>query len=517
MSGTFGRASLERALLGYFDTAVGAAPEAHESEGWAWCIAIARASATAEDIHTETIDRPGPGFDEGAALAARRSLVEMEPDSARRWLAARPHPCLSLRVEQTLTDLDEGRLLGEAATKALAQESRRAGDARALIAATVARAWQAEAAGELEGSLGHARQAARMARTEGLPQSEYFASISLARCRRLIGHPHLAVRILRALARYAPAQWFSWIAWEMLLAGALETAAEVRARSPFTGGATDAFDAATALIRAARSGSTDSAKSCAKRLTSLAQRSARVGRDCRALLAVIGLNDDPTVASIETWLRGDVQLPPRGLHGLAAGQNPDASLSKAVVYVAAQPGQAGRRVLAPGHHLKRAHRLLEQTRRRQGRLDTAVAVLALAGPEGLPLESVFVRVYEFNVVEELHRGALRKLLARANEWLEDLGGLEVARDHITLNLRSPLLVADPRSVVPVDVRVLAVLAEDGATSARDAAKKLRIPLRTAQAALQDLLSDGTAERKRQGNAVIYQVEDTVFSEPTRHS
>jgi hypothetical protein len=72
-----------------------------------------------------------------------------------------------------------------------------------------------------------ARRGSRMARTEGLPQSEYLANVVLARMRRLEGRPHHATRILGALARVASPEWRPWIAWELLLAGGLESSRSI--------------------------------------------------------------------------------------------------------------------------------------------------------------------------------------------------------------------------------------------------------------------------------------------------
>lgn len=66
----------------------------------------------------------------------------------------------------------------------------------------------------------------------------------------------------------------------------------------------------------------------------------------------------------------------------------------------------------------------------------------------------------------------------------------------------------------VGERVLAELAERPA-GARAIASRLGVPLRTVQAALRRMADEGACVPVREGNAVQYVIEDTVFSEPTR--
>ena len=80
-----------------------------------------------------------------------------------------------------------------------------------------------------------------------------------------------------------------------------------------------------------------------------------------------------------------------------------------------------------------------------------------------------------------------------------------------------VILADPRTAAPVGDRVLRLLASRPGVTAKDAAKALEVPLRTVQAELQQLVSDGACNAERQGRKVQYWVEDTTFSEPTTTS
>jgi len=62
--------------------------------------------------------------------------------------------------------------------------------------------------------------------------------------------------------------------------------------------------------------------------------------------------------------------------------------------------------------------------------------------------------------------------------------------------------------------VLRALATLGATSANATADALRMPLRTVQAVLQQLVAEGACSIERDGRHVAYRIEDTTFSEAT---
>lgn len=459
----------------------------------------------------------------GVALCARDAVLRFDHSIAEEWLVRARALNASAPVSFLLAShLVESELASDAPEHfdARAWRLRAIEDqaSAAVVDLAVTQAWNAEAEGELDAALSAARRASRMARTEALPQQEYFANLMLARCRRLVGHPHLAVRILSALQRFVSPQWHAWLAWELLMSGAT-AAAEAALISVQAGGPIHAaLHAAGRLMRAARQGQRAAFDAACSELKAACASSRRLRADADALIGAMDartrLSDAPP--HLRAWLEGSETKPPRGLHGVAADLADNDSLKGALVFVAMSPSRDARRVLGPGLALLDGHERLRQSQRRQGRMDTAVAVLALAGADGLELEELFKRVYEFDYDPEIHGGALRKLLARVQEWLGPLAHLHAEGNRRWLEVVQPLVVADPRSVPPVDVRVLAVLASSGSTSAKEAAKRLRIPLRTAQAALQDLLGDGTAQRVRTGNVVEYHLEDTTFTEPTRY-
>ena len=79
-----------------------------------------------------------------------------------------------------------------------------------------------------------------------------------------------------------------------------------------------------------------------------------------------------------------------------------------------------------------------------------------------------------------------------------------------LALEEAIVVPDMRCVLPTADRVLRALATSGATSASAAADSLRMPLRTVQAVLQQLVAEGACTIERDGRRVAYRIEDTSF-------
>ena len=92
-------------------------------------------------------------------------------------------------------------------------------DPRVVVEVTALRALVLASLAKTGDALTFARRASLMARTEADPEAELLANIVLARLRRHVGKPHLAVRILDALARLVPHAPRAWLEWERLLAG----------------------------------------------------------------------------------------------------------------------------------------------------------------------------------------------------------------------------------------------------------------------------------------------------------
>jgi hypothetical protein len=308
---------------------------------------------------------------------------------------------------------------------------------------------------------------------------------------------------LGALVRLAPPSFAAWIAWELVLSGGPDAVATLALTEPHA--------SLLAMIEAARGGDRAALdRAFAALNTKLAGLPgflndvaiARSALDARASLDA----DPPELAAFR---RGDLDEPPLGILGLAASADDD----DAPVSIACFGARAVR-FLSIAAPLTGVTARLEASQRKQGRTDIALAVLALAGDEGMREEELFRRAYGFAFARNVHRGVLDVLLHRARKHLDAHG--ELARDegHLTLRLNGPLILVDPRCSPREDDRVLRMVARRGKATAKEASDALGIPLRSAQAALESLLQVGACTRERQGRSVEYRVDDTTFQEPT---
>jgi hypothetical protein len=341
-----------------------------------------------------------------------------------------------------------------------------------------------------------------MARTEALPMEEYLAHLVLARVRRHAGRPHLTTRIAAALARAAPPSWHGWLALELALAGSLELAAAALATAS-SGPAVDGARAVLALFDAAGRG--DRAAFDAARWA-----------DLEALAAAL----DPTApipgGPLGAILSGESDALPGWLAGPAT--IPRAGEPHALMRVVSRPGHPPRRALAAGIALapRGVHEVGREAGAKQHRREAALAVLALAGPEGMDKEALFRAVWGFAFVPHLHQGVLDVLLHRARSALGDAAELVRREGRVVMEVRAPIAIVDPRAERPLDDRVLSLVSARGhAARARELAGDLDVPLRTIQAALQRLVDEGECLRDGEGQRVEYRVEDTTFREPTR--
>jgi hypothetical protein len=115
---------------------------------------------------------------------------------------------------------------------------------------------------------------------------------------------------------------------------------------------------------------------------------------------------------------------------------------------------------------------------------------------------------------------MRNLLGDAGELRRDgadAGGAGASGPSLVLILGKPIVVPDMRCALPTSDRVLRALATLGTTSASTAAESLRMPLRTVQAVLQQLVAEGACTVERDGRRVSYRIEDTTFTEVTSAS
>jgi hypothetical protein len=419
-----------------------------------------------------------------------------------------------LRGEESPTDLD---------TLATQAAGARLAGARVEICAI--RSLHALRAGDNVAGLTLARRASLMARTEGLPDAELLANMALVRARRCSRQPHLALRIAEALDRVATPHWRTWLDWERLFAGSPRPATGTLDVGPEP----EAPAARAALLlRAAEAGELALFRRQVVRLRALEAEPLR--RDANDLIAALAPGESPASAALRDWRQGLAPLPPATLHGLvvpsaeAAAAPPgggDAGGSavdpaRAGAYVLLTPGAPGVRLLCAGLALALAPGAsrVRQSRRRHGRVESLLAILALAGPAGLDEPTCFARAYGFGYVPAVHRGVFDVLVHRARLAVDGVAAVVRANARLALVTTRPLLIPDPTTSRSTTDRVLRLLAERGRASAKDAATRLGLSLRVVQGALNELAGSHACVVERDGRRVTYVLEDSVFSEPT---
>lgn len=372
-------------------------------------------------------------------------------------------------------------------------------DPALVVEAAALRAMALSEAGELTEAVLHGRRASRMGRTEGAPEHEYLANLVLARLRRLCGQPHLATRILRALAPVVP--WTDWVEWERELAAPLSADAPSR---PAAGKLRGLFRSAATNDRAQFHLSRAQLDACP-----WPHR-----RDVAAAVAVLDAESDPPGEAV-AWCGGRSNFTPHRVHGLLSAREGAPPDETAVAYLWIRPGRPARRVASLGYALLPVAdaRCLPQSKRKQGRTELLVSTLASHG-SAMPKADLFEPVYGFSYDPPRHENTFTVAIHRARDWLGDAGALDVHNAAVELNVIRALLIPDPRCVKPVEDRLLVAVAQHPGSTAKELAKVLGISLTVAQRALRELQRAGSCDARAEGRRMHYTLEDTTFREPT---
>lgn len=475
---------------------------------------LASPSAQAEPAWRAAIDAQRWLADpQRGAYCALEALAAL-PEGTAQYYAVLEHGraavlgCDVDRLGQLASLLAEGSILhawlavarGDAAAATrMAEATQKTDFAPLRIEAACVRALAHIEQGQLDEARAIARRASRMARTEDLPQSQYLSSLVLARVRRLEGAPHLALRITHALAKVVSSPWRGRVAWEQAMGGRVPTVDSPEAQ------------AWSALFGAARSADSAAFDEARGSLAAIAAHWPARARELALALGVLDARVDPSKlpVGIQSFCAGLAHTMPAGVAGLCTAEE------GAAVCVGVAPDGRGRRVAGLAEPLARAALGVRHEPLKPGRTQLAISVLAFAGPDGLPRDELFRRIYGFSFEAAVHDGVYRTLLHRMRRWVGDRGEVRAEAERVVLALREPLLLADPRCEESLEDRMLRLLSRAQHRSAKDAAKALGVPLRTAQTALKALTDSGAVEGRRVGRRIEYRVEDTTFSEPTR--
>lgn len=349
-----------------------------------------------------------------------------------------------------------------------------------------------------------ARRASRMAGTEGILQREYLANLVLARVRRRSGRPHAAARIIEALTRVVPPPWRAWLGWEGSLCGGNRS------------GAVDPNAWSHHLLRifdAAERGDLRALARSRQAVESSVTAWADLREETQELTAAI----DPTVPDedLDPWLRGASEDTPPTVRGLLVPELDALGHETAGVVVCVGHGRTARRLLRCGLPLlPKSHAPLPYNLK-ASRTFTALASLALAGPQGLGDAELFAAVYGFGFVPRKHQGSLRTLIYRMRAETENRAAIDRSDGRCTLIPLAPLSFPDPRCTPDLEEMILHALAtRETNVTARDLARTLSVPIRTIQRTVSGLVDLGCCEQVQRGRNTFYRMEDTTFFEPT---
>ena len=389
-----------------------------------------------------------------------------------------------------------------------------------LIVATSQSALIAVANGALEEGIKLARRASRMGRAEALPQFEYLANWVLARLRRTTGYPHLATRILQVLLDVAQPNWHPLLSWELLMSGEYSAASE-RFRAASGPAAGSPLGLATTIvddaIRHASQGARPEFGAQRGRMINTTWFFAMHQAEATALLAALDPNlpvsDVPE--GMRSWRRAGTHEAPASLAGFVPPADKAPDWGAAGAFVLVEPHGSLRRIVLNGVGLVEKGALrITSSNRGKGRLETAACLLAERMQEGWDTDEFFREVYGLEMDPALHEAAFVSLLHRVRVALQGAGTVITEGGRCRLSLDRAVIIPDTRCRQSPEDRILRVLAQLGTVSAEEAARIAGIPLRTIQAALRTLTSDGACTAVREGRKVRYVVEDTTFHPPT---
>ncbi len=468
----------------------------------AWLSGVAPRPAPGEalrrnDFEADDFEADDPAAEALRRLAALGCVLEDDPALFENPVTAPNSPGASI------VDAWQAVMRGEAPPPIASGDSTDA--AAVAIDRVCLRALHHMAIGDFEEARTAARRAFRMTRAEGFPLSQYLAGIVLARYRRLSGTPHLALRILRGLARVAPAPWRRWLSWEAVLSGGI-AAASLHGLEPIAGSPADHL---VALLRAAQTGNRNGFDATAEALEA-AVFFAPQRRDLIRVLGALAPHRQVDPGHPCHPFRNEQVPVPFGLFGLG-GSDEDAPSTAVCV----APDRSPVRVLWVGAPLFFGPDLCEaaRSRDRTGRTEAALVKAALAGPEGIDELRFFRELYGFEYNRGLHRGVLGVLVHRMRAWLGENATLE-REARIALRPQTPFVVPDSSVSQSVMDRVLEYLSRNETGTAKEAGVALGLSLRNVQLTLAELVEQGICHRTRDGRRVTYLLEDTTFQDPT---
>ncbi len=350
----------------------------------------------------------------------------------------------------------------------------------------VARCLVALSGDAMEEATAAARSATRAAYAEQLRWQEYFAYWALCRVRRRTGNVFSAARIAGALARAAPQPWWPLVDWELVLSGGDERTAQRPLTAPASHWRT--------LCQAALAGDAELAASSRAHLEAfpLVPRFARE-RDLLCLgFEQVRADEIPWIRSVAGPLHETAERLGRTPAVWEVRPDAEARLRWCVAPLTGEPVGFG-----AGE-----------------RVQMAIAALVQVGVRGLEEAALFRRVYGFEYDTATHDGLLRVLLHRLRAEISTHAEVDRVEGRLLLRATHPMVCPEPRTAPTFGDRLLRLVALHPGSTARDLAERVQVGVRSVQRTLRSLGASGACRSFKDGRTLLFEVEDTTFSEPT---
>ncbi len=224
----------------------------------------------------------------------------------------------------------------------------------------------------------------------------------------------------------------------------------------------------------------------------------------------------PELDELQCWRRGETDRLPAGFSGLAFMTQGSDFAQAQCAFVHVRDGRSER--VAPASLRSIARRTGVKPKPEHSKIkpraDSGLALLALSD-SAIPRAEYFRQLYGFDYEQGPHGALFGMHRKRMRARLGDAGALEFDKEGLALTIYEEALLPDPRAGEELGYRALRAVSSMGGMSARDLARALNVPLRSAQRTLAELTGDGALQSRGEGPQVRYEVEDTTFSEPTQ--
>ena len=375
-----------------------------------------------------------------------------------------------------------------------------------------------------------ARQAVNLALAENQPNfDQVLAQWVLARAYRYAGEPTAALTTLKGIAVDRSGPWTAWVCWERLLAGGLSTFGHRSSEAPVAATilptvTARSADALKRLLITLREQSRQKIQDAMAELERTVSPCPLLRREVEAFFCALDATREPISRDVRAWIGGEEGAVYCAFMPVAPSTTTPSSRVLPSAMILGGPDVPGRRFLCAGQALVPHAQELDShsiaRMRATTRTETGLAVLALAGPAGIACSEFFRLLYGIRFSPKRHQSILDVLCYRMRLLLGEHGEVHRPRRltdpelggeaKLCLRLNKPIALSDPRLALSTNGRILHVIATVGGNvSLSQIASHLRLPVRTVQCCVRDLVQTGQCVRVRDGRRIGYHASDPV--------